>query len=213
MGRFSGGLGLAAGLSPATAREALERMDRVQALEAERLRLDEELERQERERDALRMPLREILRQLGRLPDVSANNAAEEPDWPGWLEALLREWESAVPKTPRSRVSAPDPKNRPGKSGRLRPSIMTPCGKWNVSSIWRRCRCRGVLSEARGKAGTGSARAPPRRSGGCPSSGGSGSVWGGCRYSGVFRLVRRGGQRGLGSGARRARGPFVHACG
>ena len=70
-------------------------MDRVQALEAERLRLDEELERQERERDALRMPLREILRQLGRLPDASANNAAEEPDWPGCLEALLREWESA----------------------------------------------------------------------------------------------------------------------
>lgn len=92
---FLGGLGLAAGLSPATAREALERMDRVQALEAERLRLDEELERQERERDALRMPLREILRQLGRLPDASANNAAEEPDWPGCLEALLREWESA----------------------------------------------------------------------------------------------------------------------
>ena len=55
---FLGGLGLAAGLSPATAREALERMDRVQALEAERLRLDDELERQERERDALRMPLR-----------------------------------------------------------------------------------------------------------------------------------------------------------
>ena len=92
---FLGGLGLAAGLSPATAREALERMDRVQALEAERLRLDEELERQERERDALRMPLRGILRQLGRLPDASANNAAEEPDWPGCLEALLREWESA----------------------------------------------------------------------------------------------------------------------
>ena len=92
---FLGGLGLAAGLSPATAREALERMDRVQALEAERLRLDEELERQERERDALRMPLRDILRQLGRLPDASANNAAEEPDWPGCLEALLREWESA----------------------------------------------------------------------------------------------------------------------
>ena len=92
---FLGGLGLAAGLSPATAREALERMDRVQALEAELLRLDEELERQERERDALRMPLREILRQLGRLPDASANNAAEEPDWPGCLEALLREWESA----------------------------------------------------------------------------------------------------------------------
>lgn len=92
---FLGGLGLAAGLSPATAREALERMDRVQALEAERLRLDEELERQERERDALRMPLRDILRQLGRLPDASANNATEEPDWPGCLEALLREWESA----------------------------------------------------------------------------------------------------------------------
>lgn len=48
-----------------------------------------------RERDALRMPLRDILRQLGRLPDASANNAAEEPDWPGCLEALLREWESA----------------------------------------------------------------------------------------------------------------------
>lgn len=44
-----------------------------------------------------------------------------------------------VPKTPRLCVSAPDPKNRPWKSGRLRPSIMTSCGKWNVSSIWRRC--------------------------------------------------------------------------
>ena len=39
----------------------------------------EELERQERERDALRMPLRDILRQLGRLPDASANNANSAP--------------------------------------------------------------------------------------------------------------------------------------
>ncbi len=90
---FLGGLGLAGGLSPATAREALDRMDRVQGLEAERLRLGGELDRQERERDALRVPLRDILRQLGRLPD--ADIAAEEPDWPGLLEALLREWEGA----------------------------------------------------------------------------------------------------------------------
>ena len=86
MGRFSGwawsGSRIVSGDGPGSAG-------------AERLRLDEELERQERERDALRMPLRGILRQLGRLPDASANNAAEEPDWPGCLEALLREWESA----------------------------------------------------------------------------------------------------------------------
>lgn len=95
MGRFSGWAWSGSRIVSGDGREALERMDRVQALEAERLRLDEELERQERERDALRMPLRGILRQLGRLPDASANNAAEEPDWPGCLEALLREWESA----------------------------------------------------------------------------------------------------------------------
>lgn len=92
---FLGGLGLAAGLSPATAREALDRMDRVQALEAERLRLEDALARQERERDALCVPLQGILQELGRLPDAGAAAAAEEQDWPGRLEALLREWEFA----------------------------------------------------------------------------------------------------------------------
>lgn len=91
---FLGGLGLSAGLSPATAREALDRMDRVQALEAERLRLEDALARQERERDALCVPLRDILRQLERLPDADVGAAAEE-QWPGRLEALLREWECA----------------------------------------------------------------------------------------------------------------------
>lgn len=77
---FLDGLSLAAGLFPATAQEALGQMGRVQALEAERLRLDEELERQGREHDVLRMPLRGVLRQLGHLPDASANNAVEELD-------------------------------------------------------------------------------------------------------------------------------------
>lgn len=91
---FLGGLGLPAGLSPATAREALDRMDRVQALETERLRLEDALARQEHERDALCVPLQDILRQLGRLPDADATDAAEAYG-PDRLEALLREWECA----------------------------------------------------------------------------------------------------------------------
>lgn len=159
---FLGGLGLVAGLSPATAREALERMDRVQALEAER---PAGLTRSWSGRSANAMPsVCRFGRSCGslavcRMPARTTQRKSRiGPD--AWKRCCAN-GSPPVPKTPRLCVSAPDPKNRPWKSGRLRPSIMTPCGKWNVSSIWRRCRCRGVLSEARGKAGTGSARAPP----------------------------------------------------
>lgn len=104
---FLGGLGLAAGLSPATAREALERMDRVQALEAERLRLDEELERQERERDALRMPLRDILRQLGRLRMPARTTQRKSRIGPDAWKRCCANGSPPVPKTPRLCVSAP----------------------------------------------------------------------------------------------------------
>lgn len=80
------GIGLSEGLSPATARDALDRMDRVQALDAERSRLERELARQERERDALCVPFRDLLERMGRTPDAPENG-------PERVEALLRELE------------------------------------------------------------------------------------------------------------------------
>ncbi len=81
-------IGLSGELSPATARDALERMDRIQALDAERSRLEEELARQERERDALCAPFRDLLERLGR-----ASDAPDDADCPERVEALLRELE------------------------------------------------------------------------------------------------------------------------
>lgn len=78
-------------LSPATAAEALQCLDRVLSLESERGRLEDALSHRQRERDALEMPLREIAERLGRLP----KDGPEGPDWPDLLDALRREAESA----------------------------------------------------------------------------------------------------------------------
>ena len=95
-------LGLDAELSPATAREALECMDRVLAFAAERQRHSEELARQMRERDALLRPLRGLLELAGRVPvggEIEPAGPAEpaEPDGPDWLallEQVQRDYEA-----------------------------------------------------------------------------------------------------------------------
>lgn len=79
-----------------------------------------------------------------------------------------------------------------------------------AAEVWSGCEMLLVRLRLQGTHGTGRLL---RKGTNLRGTGGSGSVWGGCRYSGVFRLVRRGGQRGLGSGARKPRGPPVHACG
>lgn len=61
-------IGLPAGLSPATAQEALRCADRVLALDAERARLTDTLHLRQRERDAFVEPLRSLLGELARLP-------------------------------------------------------------------------------------------------------------------------------------------------
>lgn len=78
-------------LSPSTAAEALQCLDRVLSLESERGRLQDTLTHRQRERDALEMPLREIAEHLGRLP----KDGPEGPDWPDLLDVLRREAESA----------------------------------------------------------------------------------------------------------------------
>lgn len=57
-------MGLAEQFSPVTAREALECMERIRNLEKEQRRLQDALQRQERERDALVKPFRALLRRL-----------------------------------------------------------------------------------------------------------------------------------------------------
>lgn len=82
-------LGLDQGLSPATAREVLECMDRIASLAGERSRHEDELAWQERERDALLIPLRDLLNELGRAPADS-----EAADWMSLLDAARRAHES-----------------------------------------------------------------------------------------------------------------------
>lgn len=86
------GLGLERDLSPSTAREALESMDRIASLAVERNRCQDELGRQERERDALLHPLRSLLEELGRAP---AEADAEATDWLSMLDAVRRAYENA----------------------------------------------------------------------------------------------------------------------
>ncbi len=63
-------------LSPETARQVLESMDRIQRLEADCLRLEAEIQRQERERDTVLLPLQNMLTRLGRLP-VTADDGSK----------------------------------------------------------------------------------------------------------------------------------------
>lgn len=77
------GLGLE--LSPATAREALECMERCLAAEAEAERIEEERVRLERERDAFVEPLRLLEEGLGR----GAPREDEDTDWAVRLDGLL----------------------------------------------------------------------------------------------------------------------------
>ncbi|MFR1533339.1 MAG: ATP-binding protein [Bilophila wadsworthia] len=187
---FLGGLGLAAGLSPATAREALERMDRVQALEAERLRLDEELERQERERDALRMPLRGSCGSLAvcRMPARTTQRKSRiGPD--AWKRCCAN---GIRPCRKRRGCASPRPIRRTGRGSREAEAVHHDVVR-EVERLLNMAQVPDAEAFYRrhGAAGTGSARAPPRRSGGRPASGGSGSVWGGCRYSGVFASFGR----------------------
>lgn len=85
-------LGLERNLSPSTAREALESMDRITSLALERNRCQDELARQERERDALVQPLRTLLEELGRAP---AEADAEGADWLSLLDSVRRAYETA----------------------------------------------------------------------------------------------------------------------
>ncbi|MEG2005083.1 MAG: hypothetical protein RR014_03510, partial [Bilophila sp.] len=96
-------MGLDAALSPLTAREALECMDRILTLDAERTRLQDTLAQQERERDALLVPLHTMLKTLGRLPvsaplpvsDASTTSTAST-DWLALFDTLQQAMETHV---------------------------------------------------------------------------------------------------------------------
>lgn len=79
-------LGLGLDLSPGTVREALECMERCLTAEAETARLDGELERLKRERDAFVEPLAALEERLGRAVGQTDD---EENDWVARLDALL----------------------------------------------------------------------------------------------------------------------------
>lgn len=85
-------MGLSPRLSPATAREALDCMERCLATEAECRRIREDLALHERERDALADPLAAMLGALGRAPRLGLDR---EPDWLGTLDILQRDAEGA----------------------------------------------------------------------------------------------------------------------
>ncbi len=78
-------------LSPATAAEALQCLDRLGLNDTERGRLQDGLEHRQRERDALTIPLRAVEAELGR----SGIAEEEAPDRPAVLDALIREAENA----------------------------------------------------------------------------------------------------------------------
>ena len=83
-------MGLNMDLSPATTREALDCMGRCLDAETEMLRLQGELERQCRERDAFIVPLAAILDTLGRAP---RRDADDNPDWLASHDIIVQEVE------------------------------------------------------------------------------------------------------------------------
>ena len=83
-------MGLNMDLSPATTREALDCMGRCLDAETEMLRLQGELERQCRERDAFIVPLATILDTLGRTP---RRDADDNPDWLASHDIIVQEVE------------------------------------------------------------------------------------------------------------------------
>lgn len=84
-------------LPPETARQVLESMDRVQRLEADCDRLGADILRQEKERDAVLLPLRDVLAALGRLPrdEEETGVAADEEAVLALLDELIRDVEQA----------------------------------------------------------------------------------------------------------------------
>ncbi len=84
------GLELDPDLSPSTAAEALQCLDRLALNETERGRLQDSLEHRQRERDALAIPLHGLATELGR-----TEFDEEDPDRAALLDALIREAESA----------------------------------------------------------------------------------------------------------------------
>ncbi len=89
---YLGGLGLDLHLSPSTTREALDCMERCLAAETECTRLREETALQERERDALALPLADLLERAGRAPHLGLDR---EPDWLATLDIMQRDADNA----------------------------------------------------------------------------------------------------------------------
>lgn len=81
-------LGLGLDLSPPTVREALEGMERCLSAEAELARLHDEINRLEREEEALVRPLQELLR---RLEKECPHDSDGSPQWIACLDSLLSE--------------------------------------------------------------------------------------------------------------------------
>lgn len=81
-------LGLGVDLSPPTVREALESMERCLSAEAELARLHDEIQRLEREEEALVRPLQELLHRLER---ECARDSDDSPQWIACLDSLLSE--------------------------------------------------------------------------------------------------------------------------
>ncbi|MCH5277864.1 MAG: AAA family ATPase [Desulfovibrionaceae bacterium] len=89
---YLNGLGLDLHLSPATTREALDCMERCLSTEAECTRLREETAMQERERDALALPLADLVERAGRTPHLGLDR---EPDWLATLDIMQRDADNA----------------------------------------------------------------------------------------------------------------------
>ena len=161
------------------------------------------------------MPLRGILRRLGRLPDASANNAQRKSQIGGdaWKRCCANgsparaENAEVVRLRARSEEQAVEVREAEAVHHDVVREVERLLNMAQVPDAEAFYRRHG------GKAGTGKRSSAAAKIWRTPCVWRLGICMGRMPIFRRFRLVRRGGQKGLGSGARRPRGPPVHACG